>query len=233
MVAPGRRRHRRIALGLILGLPLIASCSTAPLAGSPASGVTVGRQSTSPGQPGAPSISPRAGARSSPAASSSSTTTSSPSPSSSPAQGTPASLPANAIKVRLADVPAKIAAGKVVTFTAVLINSSTVAARDVAPVIQVVGGPCGCVIGSLLRYDGKSHRWNAAVLVSGDGDPHFLSHATGGVSVPPSANVAIRYRLTLSALNPAKSLTVALYAVQLPDARQLDVATVSTQIVQS
>jgi hypothetical protein len=249
MISPGQWRHRRVLLGLVLGLPLITGCSTAPAAGSNASGVTAGGSTapstvTSVGARTSPTIASSAaehtaptastGAGPTPPASTSPTPTSSASAGSSPpGRGTPASLPANAIKVRLADVPATITAGKVVSFTAILVNRSRVPAHDVAPLIQIGGGPCNCAIGSLLRYDSRSHRWNAAPLITGDGDPDFLSAATGGVSVPPGAGVAIRYRLTLSTVNPAKSLTAALYAVQLPDARQLAMATVPAQVVQS
>ena len=140
-------------------------------------------------------------------------------------------VPANAVKAQLAGIPATMkAGGAAVQFTATLTNRSGVTEHDVAPLFQIVGGSCNCALGSLERFDSASGTWQAAPMPEGDGDPNFLARATGGITLDPGANVTFRYRLTLDAANPAKSLHAVLYAVQLPTGTQLALISVPTQL---
>jgi hypothetical protein len=110
-------------------------------------------------------------------------------------------------------------------------NRGGVAVGDVAPLFQIVGGPCNCAIGSLERFDNPSGTWQTAPMPEGDGDPNYLATATGGVTLTAGSSVTFLFRLTLSAANPPKPLTAVLYAVQLPAGRQLAISTSHTQVV--
>jgi hypothetical protein len=135
------------------------------------------------------------------------------------------------VAARLAGIPAVIrAGGGPVQFTATLTNRSDVPERNVAPLFQVVGGPCNCAQGSLERFDNATRTWEAAPMPEGDGDPNFLSSAVGGVTLRPGESLTIRYRLTLDTVNPAKSVHAVLYAVRLPAGVQLGLASVTTRI---
>jgi hypothetical protein len=130
--------------------------------------------------------------------------------------------PAGAITAQLAGIPTTIiAGGPAVEFTATLTNHSGIDAPDIAPLFQIVGGPCNCAQGALQRFDTATSTWQNSPMPEGNGNPNYLSTATGGVDLAPGASVTIRYRLTLTASNPAKSLIAVLYAVDLPDATQI------------
>jgi hypothetical protein len=135
------------------------------------------------------------------------------------------------MEVQISGIPATIKAGDTVGFTATVVNRGGVARGDVAPLFQIVGGPCGCAQGSLQRLNGTSGTWQAAPMPEGDGNPNYLATATGGITVPPRSAVTIHYRLTLSVANPPKLLTAVLYAVQLPAGLQLAISTTHTQLI--
>jgi hypothetical protein len=117
------------------------------------------------------------------------------------------SSPQLEVKARTSGIPATIAAGgAVVEFTATFTNSSGKSMHDVAPLFQIVGGPCNCVLGSLERFDSATSAWRPVPMPEGDGDPDFLARANGGVTLPQGAIVTFRYRLTVDASNPAKDL---------------------------
>ncbi|MBS2964126.1 hypothetical protein KGA66_13795 [Actinocrinis puniceicyclus] len=143
-------------------------------------------------------------------------------PSMSPATHTTSTLPAGAISAQLTGIPATITAGgPAVEFTATFTNHSTIDASDVAPLFQIVGGPCNCAQGTLQRFNTATGAWQNAPMPEGDGNPGFLATAIGGIDLQPGASTTIRYRLALSASNPAKSLAATLYAVELPGGTQL------------
>lgn len=143
-----------------------------------------------------------------------------------------AALPPGAISTRLAGVPATIpTGGPALEFTATLTNHSDVDAPDVAPLFQIVGGPCNCALGTLQRLDAATGAWQSAPMPEGDGDPDFLAAATGGINLAPGASATIRYRLTLAAANPAKSVIAILYAVELPDATELAHSSAPSRLV--
>ena len=132
---------------------------------------------------------------------------------------------------RLASIPRTIrAGGPTIQFTATLTNHGSTTQHDVAPLIQIVGGPCNCALGSLERFESSSSTWQATPMPEGDGDPNFLARATGGITLRPGASVTFRYRLRLSAANPAKPVRALLYAVQLPAGTQLALISVPTRI---
>ena len=141
-------------------------------------------------------------------------------------------LPPGAISANLAGIPSTITAGgPAVEFTATFTNRSTVGAANIAPLFQIVGGPCNCALGTLQRFDSKTGTWRVSAMPEGDGDPNFLAEATGGVQIPPGTSVTIRYRLTLAAANPPKALFAILYAVALPRAIALAHTTVPSQLI--
>lgn len=153
-----------------------------------------------------------------------------PPPTTADSRGAPA-LPSNAITVRLAGIPATIGAGgPAVEFTATLTNHSSVDASDIAPLFQIVGGPCNCAQGSLQRLDEARGTWEGTAMPEGDGDPNFMAEANGGLDVPAGASVTVHYRLTLTSANPAKPLLARLYAVELPAFTELAGAAVHTQL---
>jgi hypothetical protein len=136
-----------------------------------------------------------------------------------------------AISIQLAGIPPTIdAGGAPLEFTATLTNRSVVDAPSVAPLFQIVGGPCNCAQGSLQRFDQAQGTWVAAPMPEGDGVPNPLTMATGGINVPPGASVTVRYRLALTAKNPAKPLVALCYAVQLPDFSQLARTSVASRL---
>jgi hypothetical protein len=141
-------------------------------------------------------------------------------------------LPAGAISAKLSGIPPTIkSGGPAIEFTATLTNHSTVSAANIAPLFQIVGGPCNCVQGTLQRFDPTTGTWNSAPMPEGDGDPNYLATASGGVQIPPGTSVTIRYRLSLSAVNPAKPLAAILYAVALPMAIAVAHTTAPSQLI--
>jgi hypothetical protein len=139
---------------------------------------------------------------------------------------------ARSVSARLAGIPATVkAGGPAVQFSATLTNRSQVSRHDVAPLFQVVGGPCNCALGSLERFDSASGKWQVVSMPEGDGDPNFLARATGGVTLRPGASITFRYRLTLAAANPPKRLYALLYAVQLPTGTQLAFISIPTRLI--
>jgi len=139
---------------------------------------------------------------------------------------------ARSVSARLAGIPATVnAGGPAVQFSATLTNHSHVSQHDVAPLFQVVGGSCNCALGSLERLDSASGKWQVVSMPEGDGDPNFLAHATGGVTLRPGASITFRYRLTLAAANPPKRLYALLYAVQLPAGTQLGFISIPTRLI--
>ena len=164
---------------------------------------------------------PTPGSASTPAATPSATATRSSQP-----------LPAGAISATLTGIPATIKAGGPATeFTATLTNHSTVSAANIAPLFQIVGGPCHCAMGTLQRFDPATGTWNEAPMPEGDGNPNYLAMASGGVQIPPGTSVTIRFRLSLVAGNPAKPLVAILYAVALPMASQVAQTTAPSQLL--
>jgi hypothetical protein len=137
---------------------------------------------------------------------------------------------AHLVSARLVGIPSTIKVGVPVQFTATLTNRSSVGQHDVAPLFQIVGGACNCALGSLERFSSATGAWQAVPMPEGDGDPNFLTRATGGTTLSPGASVTFRYRLILAAANPAKSLHAVLYAVQLPTGTQLALISVPTQL---
>jgi hypothetical protein len=138
------------------------------------------------------------------------------------------------VRARLADIPATITAGgAAVQFTAAFTNNSNVTEHDVAPLFQIVGGPCNCALGSLERFDSSTGTWRAMPMPEGDGDPHFLARATGGTSLRPGATITFRYRLAVDARNPAKPVRAVIYAVQMPTGKQLGFFAVDTRLIKS
>jgi hypothetical protein len=136
------------------------------------------------------------------------------------------------VKAQLTRIPAAITAGSpAIQFAATLTNHSTHTEHDVAPLFQIVGGPCNCALGSLQRFDSATGTWRPTSMPEGDGDPNFLARATGGVTLRPGASMTFRYRLTLDANNPPKLLHAVLYAVQLPNGTQLGLVSVRTRLV--
>jgi hypothetical protein len=146
--------------------------------------------------------------------------------------GTASSQPT--VRARLADIPGTlIAGGAAVQFTATFTNSSSVTEHDVAPLFQIVGGPCNCALGSLERFDSSTGTWQATPMPEGDGDPNFLARATGGTSLRPGMTITFHYRLTMDARNPAKSVRAVIYAVQMPTGTQLGFFAVDARLIKS
>jgi hypothetical protein len=121
------------------------------------------------------------------------------------------------------------AGGPPVEFTAALTNHSTTAAKDIAPVFQVVAGPINYVAGSLQRFDPRTATWHTVRMPEGDGyDP--LTAASDGVDIAPGATARFHFRLRISFSNPNEPATSILYAVALPSFRQAGITTEKTTI---
>ena len=154
-----------------------------------------------------------------------------PVPATAPTTPTTTTPPAGpSISVALDGLPASIRRGAgPVAFRIVLANSGDTAATSVAPLFQLVGPPCNCVAGTLERRDPRNGLWLPEPLPEGDGyDP--LERAVGAVSIPAHASVTIDERITVSTANNPKAASALAYAVNLPDHRQLAVATVPVEI---
>lgn len=152
----------------------------------------------------------------------------------SPSAAATASPAAPAITVQLVGLPKTLTIGAPwVEFTAVFSNHSVVAYRDVAPLFHIGAGPCNCAQGSLQRFDTATHEWRSAPMAEGDGDPNFLTLATGGVDLRPGARVTVRYRLRLLAHNFVGSAYAVLYAVQLPQGKSLAMTNAPIRIATS
>jgi hypothetical protein len=134
--------------------------------------------------------------------------------------------------VKLLGFPASIAPGTgAVTFKVTLTNEGSSTLSDVAPLFQLVGGPCNCVLGSLEQRNSPAGAWRPAPMPEGDGNPNYLAEATGGFTIAPGHSITVSYLLKLAADNPAKAVTAIIYAVQLPGATELARATVPSQLV--
>jgi hypothetical protein len=134
--------------------------------------------------------------------------------------------------VQLQGFPASITLGTAaVTFKVTITNNGSSALSDVAPLFQLVGGLCNCVLGSLERRDDPADAWQSAPMPEGDGDPNYLALATGGLALAPHQSIGVSYLLRLSSKNPAKAVIAKLYAVRLPGGTVLAQASVPSKLV--
>jgi hypothetical protein len=148
------------------------------------------------------------------------------------ASGSTGPSSAGNVSVQLLGFPASITLGTdAVTFNVTLTNNGSSALSDVAPLFQLVGGPCRCVLGSLERRDAPADAWQQAPMPEGDGDPDYLALATGGFTLAPGQSVDVSYLLSLSSQNPAKAVFADLYAVGLPAGTELAQASVPSKLV--
>jgi hypothetical protein len=133
--------------------------------------------------------------------------------------------------VQLLGFPATITPGTgAVGFNVTLTNTGSSVLSDIAPLFQLVGGSCNCVLGSLEQLDSPAGTWQPAPMPEGDGNGDYLAEASGGFTIAPGHSVNVNYLLRLSAGNPAKAVTAILYAVQLPGHTELASASVPSRL---
>lgn len=133
------------------------------------------------------------------------------------------------ISVTLVGFPSAIVAGgPSVTFGARLTNNSQNEANGVAPVFQIVGGPCNCMKGA-LQMEGTDGQWHSVVMPEGDGANPLLS-ASRGIRLAPGQTANFSYRLTLSSTNRPAAAQALLYAVDVVGHGQAGEASVSTTV---
>jgi hypothetical protein len=217
------QRWAGVVLTAVLGV-LLASCSTAQSASS--SPKTPTRTHSNSSGPSSPSADPNAQPKSVP----SSTT---PAPQD-PSTATSPITPKDQLVVGLTGLNQALDAGSSpIPFQMTLTNDSPQSYADVAPLFQLVGGPCNCVQGSLQRLDQSVGQWAPAPMPEGDGyNP--LSAASGGVNLAPGATMTIEYQLTLLSTNPGKTVQAIARAVQLPQDTQIGMEfVIDTEIVPS
>ncbi len=137
--------------------------------------------------------------------------------------------PAVPISVALIGFPATIVAGgPPVTFSARLTNNSQLVANAVAPVFQIVGGPCNCMKGA-LQIEGADGQWHSVVMPEGDGQNPLL-YTSGSMQLIPGQTATASYRLTLSAANRPGPALALLYAVDTTGHGQAGEASVPTTV---
>lgn len=135
------------------------------------------------------------------------------------------------VSVQLLGFPSSITLGTgAVTFNVTLTNNGSSSLSDVAPLFQLVGGLCNCVLGSLERRDAPADAWQSAPMPEGDGDPNYLTLATSGLTLAPGQSINVGYRLTLSSQNPAKTVIAEVSAVGLPGGTVLAHASVPSTL---
>ena len=217
------KRWAALVLTVILSV-LLASCSMAQSASSFPKTPT--RTHSSSSGPSSPPADPNAQPTSIPPG-----TTPAPQ---GPSTATTPTTPKGQLVVGLTGLPQAIDAGSSpIPFQMTLTNDSPQSYADVAPLFQMVGGPCNCVQGSLQRFDPSVGQWEPAPMPEGDGyNP--VSAASGGVNLAPGATVTIEYQLTLLSTNPGKAVQAIARAVQLPQDTQIGMEFVTdTEIVPS
>lgn len=114
------------------------------------------------------------------------------------------------------------------TFGARLTNNSQNEANGVAPVFQIVGGPCNCMKGA-LQMEGTDGQWHSVVMPEGDGANPLLS-VSRGIRLAPGQTANFSYRLTLSSTNRPAAAQALLYAVDVVGHGQAGEASVSTTV---
>jgi hypothetical protein len=134
------------------------------------------------------------------------------------------------LSARLDGFPATLApGGQPVEFTAALSNPTATDYPSVAPLFQLVGGPCNCADGTLQLLDPGTSTWHDVTMPSGDGGAP-ASYAGTGVALPAHGSLTFHYRFTLSPRNAAKDAFAVLYAIDTTDRRELALSSTPSRI---
>ncbi|GAA1987547.1 hypothetical protein [Kitasatospora viridis] len=151
-------------------------------------------------------------------------------PSSAPPLPVPGQPQTQVLSAELDGFPATLSAGgQPVEFTAVLSNPTATAYPSVAPLFQLVGGPCNCSDGSLQLLDPATGAWQNVTMPTGDGGSP-ASFATGGAALPAHGSLTFHFRLTLSTRNSAEDAFAMLYAIDTADQRELALSSTPSRI---
>ncbi|GAA1070698.1 hypothetical protein GCM10009665_78440 [Kitasatospora nipponensis] len=119
--------------------------------------------------------------------------------------------------------------GQPVDFTAVLTNPTATDYPSVAPLFQLVGGPCNCADGSLQLLDPATGLWHDVTMPNGDGGSPS-SYAGPGVALSAHGSRTFQYRLTLSTRNSTKDAFAMLYAIDTGEHRELALSSTPSRI---
>ncbi|MFD8708307.1 hypothetical protein ACFV1W_37980 [Kitasatospora sp. NPDC059648] len=206
-----------------------------PFGTSPAAATATASASATAAQPGTPSAPSASAVRpdtarlssgtASPVASASSTGAHSAPPP--PVPGRPQT---QVLGARLDGFPATLARDRQpVEFTAVISNPTATDYPSVAPLFQLVGGPCNCADGTLQLLDPASSTWRDVTMPSGDGGAP-ASYVGAGVALPAHGSLTFHYRFTLSNRNSAKEAFAMLYAIDTTDKRELALSSTPSRI---
>ncbi len=134
------------------------------------------------------------------------------------------------LSVQLQGLPSTLkVGGPAVEFTAVISNPTATGYPAVAPLFQVVGGPCNCSDGSLQLLDPSTGAWRDAKMPSGDGGSP-VSFAGSGTALPAHGSLTYHYRLALSAHNSAKDAFAMLYAIDTTAHQELALSSAPSRI---